>query len=351
MIQIAHYNADPLRTNDQLQVSFLMLNTSDEAANFVGPLILGLDEGNFEEIKNIIAGREQQVILVLKNKHDFKLVPEMKSIFPKIFGFIDLSAEYEVAIPLVRNYINLNFSNEALQLEKLSRDLAQIEERTQSELRGIKELHDRFVKMRTEKIKGGELSVKFMAGEKSGGEFFDYIVQDNHMLFIQAGSDSYVTSSLIISAMEELKLKNSDIYESIESFIASLKFLANEHNAKLNYTILILKMKNMEATIFSQGNSKLYYNKEILTLGKSSIIKLHRGAKVTFLSEGTLNNWKSYHDEKKLCNFLNSNLEMSKRDFINEIFFELSRHKKGMFLNHDALVAMLEINENVLLQL
>jgi hypothetical protein len=107
----------------------------------------------------------------------------------------------------------------------------------------------------------------------------------------------------------------------------------------------------MEATIFSQGNSKLYYNNEILTLGKSSIIKLHRGARVTFLSEGTLNNWKAHHDEKKLCNFLNSNLEMSKRDFINEIFFELSRHKKGMFLNHDALVAMLEINENVPLQL
>jgi hypothetical protein len=351
MIQIAHFNTDPIKTNDQLQVSFLMLNSSEEAAHYIGPLMLGLDDVNFEGIKKIIIEREQQVILVLKNKQDFKLVPEMKSIFPKIFGFIDLSAEYEVAIPLVRNYLNLNFTTEALQLEKLSSDLTQIEERTHSELRGIKELHDRFVKMRTEKIKGAELSVKFMAGEKSGGEFFDYIVQDNHMLFIQAGSDSYVMSSLIISAMEELKLKKSDFYETIESFIASLKFLANEHNAKLNYTILILKIKNMEATIFSQGNSKIYYNKEILTLGKSSIIKLHRGAQITFLSEGTLLNWKANHDEKKLCNFLNSNLEMSKRDFINEIFFELSRHKKGMFFNHDALVALLEINENVLLQL
>ena len=107
----------------------------------------------------------------------------------------------------------------------------------------------------------------------------------------------------------------------------------------------------MEASIYSQGNAKFYYNKEILSLGKSSIIKLTRGAKIAFLSEGTLLNWKANHDEIKLASFLNSNIDMSKRDFINEIFFELARHKKGMFLYHDALVAMLEIDENILHQL
>jgi hypothetical protein len=107
----------------------------------------------------------------------------------------------------------------------------------------------------------------------------------------------------------------------------------------------------MEATIYGQGNSKIFYNNEIISIGKSSIIKLKRGAKVSFLSEGVLLNWKTNHDEKKLASFLSANVEMTNREFINEIFFELARHKKGMFLYHDALVAMLEIDENVLMQL
>ena len=351
MIQIAYFNTVPLIPNDEFKIDFHPLRNIEEVARHVGPLMLGLDSTNFESLRKIIIDRDQQVVLVLKNRKDFYLVPEMKTVFPKIFGFIDMSAEPEVAIPLLRNYINLNFSSGALQLDKLSNDLDKIEERTQTELRGIKELHDRFVKMRTEKIKGAELAVKFMAGEKSGGEFFDYIAQDSHMLFIQAGSDSYVMSSLIISAMEDLKIKNADFHTSIDAFIAALNFQAKEHHAKLSYTILILKLKNMEASIYSQGNAKFYYNKEILSLGKSSIIKLTRGAKIAFLSEGTLLNWKANHDEIKLASFLNSNIDMSKRDFINEIFFELARHKKGMFLYHDALVAMLEIDENILHQL
>lgn len=351
MIQFAYFNTIPLPITQELRAAFHLLQSESEAGKYQGPILLGLDEHNFESIKKIIMARDQQVVIAIKTRKDFKLVPELKVLFTKIFGFIDLSADNEVAIPMLRNYINLNFSKGALHLEKLSKDLDQIEEKTQSQLRGIKELHDRFVKMRIEKIKGAELAIKFMAGERSGGEFFDYIAQDSQMLFIQAGSDSYVMSSLIISAMEDLKIKNGDFYTTIDSFISELNHHAKEHSAKLSYTIMILKLKNLEASIYSQGNSKIYYNKEILNVGKSCVIRLNRGAKVTFLSEGTLLNWKANHDENKFVNFLNANLEMNNRDYINEIFFELARHKQGMFLYHDALVAMLEISENVLVQL
>lgn len=351
MIQIAYFNTLPLILTQDLQAAFQLITNESEASIHHGPLLLGLDESNFETIKKIISARDQQVVVAIKDKKDYKLVPELKTLFEKIFGFIDLTADNEVAVPLLRNYINLNFTTESIQLEKLSKNLEEIAEKTQSELRGIKELHDRFVKMRTEKLKGIELAIKFMAGEKSGGEFFDYIAQDSQMLFIQAGSDSYVMSSLIISAMEDLKIKNGDFHTTIDSFISELNHHAQENSAKLSYTIMILKIKNMEATIYCKGNSKLYYNKEILSIGKSCVIRLHRGARVTFLSEGTLLNWKAHHDEKNLVKFLNSNLEMNTRDYINEIFFEIARKKKGMFLPSDALVAMLDIGENILVQL
>lgn len=351
MIQIAYFNTPPLTIGTELKAEFTLIEDEQEASFCRGPLILGLDQKNLENIKKIIDIRDHQVVIAFSHKNDFKLIPVLKEFLPKIFGFIDLTTEPEIAIPLLRNYINLNFSKESLQLEKLSKELEAIEERTLTELRGIKELHDRFVKIRTEKIKGAELLIKFMAGEKSGGEFFDYISRDSQMLFVQAGSDSYIMSSLIISAMEDFKVKNENLYESIDSFIAGLNYLANENGAKLSYSMMIVNLKNMEANIYNKGDSRIFYHKEIIAPVKNSILKLKRGERITFLSEGTFLNWNKYYEGKKVQDFLLKHLDKNNRDFINELFFELARSKKGTFLDNDALVAMLEIDEHVLHQL
>jgi hypothetical protein len=351
MIHISCFYTDAMAIYDQVNVKFTLLNDEKDAMACDGPLLLGLNKTNLDFVKKVLSMRSKQVIISIKNKQDFLAVPELKSLYSKIFGFIDLSAELDIAVPLIKNYSNIFSSKEVLDQEQLSKKLTKIEENTRTELRGIKELHDRFVKMRKEKIKGLELLIKFMAGEKSGGEFFDYLVQDSHILFVQAGSDSYIMSSLIISALEDLKVKNNDFNLTIDSFISLLNHHAIEHQSKLSFTIMILNLKNLEASIYSQGNSKLFFNNEIISVGKSSILKLNRGSKVTFLSEGTLKNWNNHNDEKKLLEFLLSYPELSNRDFINEIFFELARHKEGMFLTNDALVVMFEIDQNVLLQL
>ena len=40
--------------------------------------------------------------------------------------------------------------------------------------------------------------------------------------------------------------------------------------------------------------------------------------------------------------------ELNIKDFINELFFELIRHKNSMFLPDDAIMGCIEINENVI---
>ena len=69
----------------------------------------------------------------------------------------------------------------------------------------IKSLHDRLVKVRVDPLKGANLSSKFMAGEKSGGEFFEIIQNDQEIIFLQVGSDSYLVSSIILSEIQHLK--------------------------------------------------------------------------------------------------------------------------------------------------
>jgi hypothetical protein len=351
MIQIGLFNTSKINDLFDISVEFLNLVSADDACTYSAPLLLGLDESHLMAIKQIIMNRQLPVIVVIKSKGDFKFVSELKMFYSKIFGFIDLTTDQELAVPMLKSYLNINFTKKALSLDKLSNELDQVHERTQTELRGIKALHDRFVKIRSEKIKGAELLIKFMAGERSGGEFFDYTTHESQMLFLQAGSDSYIMSSLIISAMEDWKVKHNDFYGTVNSFISGLNHHAKEHNAKLSYTIMIVNLKNMEATIFGQGQSRLFYNNDIMTNSKNYTVKLKRGDKVTFLSEGTFINWEKCFGNISIKDFLIKNIAMNNRDFINELFFELARTKKGTFLENDALVAMLEINENILYKL
>jgi uncharacterized protein VirK/YbjX len=135
------------------------------------------DAEHLASLKNILEKRSQKIIIALNSRKDFKLVTELKSHFPKIFGFIDLSQEIEYNTPILNNYLNMNFTKDS-KLETLASDLDKVYEFTKSELLKLKDLHDRFVKVRVDQLKGASLTSKFMAGEKSGGEFFEIIQND-----------------------------------------------------------------------------------------------------------------------------------------------------------------------------
>ena len=139
------------------------------------PLIIVANEDHLEELKEICEERDLKIIIALNARRDFKIVGKLKDQFNMIFGFIDLSQEIEYNTPILINYLNLNFSTHAMNLDKLAKDLDKIFEFTQSELLKVRDLHDRLVKVRVDHLKGVTVTSKFMAGEKSGGEFFDMI--------------------------------------------------------------------------------------------------------------------------------------------------------------------------------
>ena len=109
MIQIAYFSTQPPFIGTELKAEFILIEDEESAAFHRGPLILGLNEVNFEALKRIVTIRDHQVIIAISNKQNFKYIPELKFYLPKIFGFIDLTAEKEMSVPMIRNYINLNF--------------------------------------------------------------------------------------------------------------------------------------------------------------------------------------------------------------------------------------------------
>jgi len=312
-----------------------------------GALIVHVTESNVKQVLELLDDRNESCIIAFSDKTNFKLLNFFKSKLDNIFGFIDLSLDYEYNVPLVKNYLNMQYSTKQLGIEKLSNDLEKILEFTQTELGRVKELHDRMVKIRTENLKRSKIQIKFMAGEKSGGEFFDFIDHDHEMIVLEIGSDSYITSSMIISEVEALKLKPNP-KEELSAFIKKAIDLATEFKSSINYMITIYNTRSLEVEYFQRGNSRLFFNGELRSISGNGSFKLNRNSKIFFISEGAIKNWNLHHKESELNSFLISHMNLENKDFINEFFFELYRHKQGMFLTYDALMCVLEVSNNVI---
>lgn len=316
-------------------------------------MLLMLDEEHVDALIDVIEAHEMKIIIVLNSRRDFKLVSKFKNHFDKIFGFVDISQEIDYNTPLLKNYINLNFSAHAISLNELARDLEKIHDFTKSQLVQIKDLHEKLVKVRVDSLKGVSITSKFMAGEKSGGEFFDMIQTDHNFLFIQAGSDSYILSSLLISEMENLKTSFStiDIIEQIEQFKKTIKYHAQETGAELNYCIINIDTKTLLAECQFEGSGLLYFQNNLIDFSRPVKFKMKPLNKLHLLSSGALKNLKELNPNFSVESFYQKNKDLQNNELINEFFFEVSRNKSGKFLVYDALMTVIEVEQKVLYKL
>jgi hypothetical protein len=337
----------------EVKLSPKFISWGDGKISQNSPLVMLVDEDHIDALIEMCEMRDLKFIVALNSRRDFKIVSQLKDHFDKIFGFIDLSQETDYNTPILMNYINMNFSAEALKLDKLAANLDKIYEFTKSELLRVKDLHDRLVKMSVDTLKGVTVTSKFMAGEKSGGEFLDMVQTDNNFLFVQAGSDSYILSSLIISEMEVLKLSTptTSIKDQSAHFEKMINHHAKELNAQISYSIVNIDLKNLQVECNFKGDGYLYYNEELLDFSKPLKFKLKPSEKFYLLSNGALKNLKELNPKLSVKSFYKENSDKSTRDLVNELFFEVSKNKEGNFLIYDALMSVIEVDQKTLYQL
>ncbi len=329
------------------------LNWGDSKYSANSPLVLLVNDEHIEELMEICEDRDLKVIVALNARRDFKLVGKLKDYFNIIFGFIDLSQEIDYNTPILINYLNLNFSNHVVKLDQLAKDLDKIYEFTQSELMKVKDLHDRLIKVRVDSLKGITVTSKFMAGEKSGGEFFDMIQKDHDFLFILAGSDHYIVSSLILSEIEILKqtMPTMTIKEQSEHFIKMVTKYAIDNKASLNYCIVNINLKTLKADCRFKGEGYLYFQNQLIDFGEPCSMTIKPSEKFYFLSSGAIKNLALLNPDLSILEFYKEHQDKTTKDLINEFFFEVSRNKAGTFLIHDALMNVIEVDRNTLYEI
>ena len=324
----------------------------DWDGNYVGegfPIIISLNSDSLSDLKVVLEKRKDKVIIALNSRKDFKLVAELKSHFTKVFGFIDISQEVEYNIPIMNNYLNLKFTNYTYDLEKLANQLEKIQEHTQTQLYQIKDIHERLVKMRVDKFNSLHFTSKFMSGEKSGGEFFEFVKNEKELAYIQVGSNSYHLSSMVLSEIQALKERNIkvDIEKEIILFEKTITLHAKENNSELSYCVITLNLKTLTANFILKGLGAIFYQDKMIGFDKPVSLKLKPTDRLFIISQGVINNWNIFNPKKPLETFFLDNVNMESKELVNEFFLEVSRNKTGKFLIHDALISVLEIEDNV----
>jgi hypothetical protein len=192
-----------------------------------------------------------------------------------------------------------------------------------------------------------------MAGENSGGEFFEVIQNDQDLFFIQVGSDSYLLSSMILSEIEILKEKSisMNLQHEILQFQNIINHHALENKSELTYCMMNLNLKTFQATFALKGRGHIFFREELISFESPIKLQLKPRERLCILSQGSMRNWEMLNDKLFSKTFFIDNLNLDTSDLINEFFFQVSRNKAGNFLIYDALMAILEIDENALYQL
>ena len=340
-----------------------LLNSANLEAQFISredgrvsnhlPLILVIEEDYLDQIFEICDDRDLKIIVALNSRKEFKLISKFKEYFKKIFGFLDLSQDLDYNTPLLLNYIYMNFSSHAIQLDKLANDLSKILDFTKNELNRVKDLHDKLIKIRVDEFKNVSASSKFMAGEKSGGEFFDLIQEEDTFLYLQAGSNSYIISSLILSEFETLKqsLAKSRLMIEIQKFEERINQHAKGNNAEVSYCIILVDLKKFKLDLFTKGNGAIYWKDSLIEYTKFMSFNIIPGEKIIMVSAGALRNLAALNNQLNLQKFFGDHSNKSNRDLIYEFFFELTKNKTGTFLIHDALMSVIEFDSKKLYSL
>jgi len=266
-------------------------------------------------------------------------------------GIINTSLDFEMNRPWFNLLINPQVSGiDQEDLEEVGDNLERVLSSALNELKRLKEVHEKLVPMREEKFKGLNATSKFGAGESSGGEFFDILSNDKEVLFLLARSRSYLVSSMVMSAFDELRLSKNFSDDLINGFLTRVQAdvdnsKVKEDKRRLDILFLRVDLKTMKARTWKTGGTVLLNNASIVNESEFSI---KRGEKLMILSSGLIENQPG---EKKIISKSIEKSSKSSRDILDEVFYTLKKEKNGMFFSNDATMIIFEVDKNAILQI
>lgn len=321
---------------------------------------------SFEDPGCVVFYSQEQEARVLGNLSDQKcsLITIMKSgegAETKASGVLYRDFSIRSQLPNIKTFLNFSyFKREEHKIEGIENILTTLSERMGVELKRVKSLHEKLVNFRSEDFKGVKVTSKFASGEKPGGEFFDVVSGVGGPIFILTSTNSYVSSSILMSQLESLyqQAEFSDevltrVMGNIEKEFAALGL----DLSSCAMMVMRLELASMKVSSFSFGGVSFLIDAQEVHQTKpyapplselSPYLwtrQLERGQRLVILSPGFNRNCDSKKKEHVL-----SLVNEGARDFLTKAFFELKKDRESSFLEYDASAIYFEVNPNAILQ-
>ncbi len=321
---------------------------------------------SFEDPGCVVFYSQEQEARILGNLSDLKcsLITIMKSgdaAQTKASGVLYRDFSMRSQLPNIKTFLNFSyFKREEHKIEGIENILTTLSERMGVELKRVKSLHEKLVNFRSEDFKGVKVTSKFASGEKPGGEFFDVVSGAGGPIFILTSTNSYVSSSILMSQLESLyqQAEFSDevltrVMVNIEKEFATLGL----DLSSCAMMVMRLELASMKVSSFSFGGVSFLIDAQEVHKTKPYAPplselnpylwtrQLERGQRLVILSPGFNRNC----DIKKKEHVL-SLVNEGARDFLTKAFFELKKDRESSFLEYDASAIYFEVNPNAILQ-
>lgn len=364
-------------------IDFNRVNTLSDLLNneiYIGPhRMVFLDLGSVAE--NQIADLKQQLLtfpqVVLFYNQKINLQSFTKIMENNILDVINLSVPKEmIAAQLKLLTIYLKTEREIIgpeDLKELAGDVNLILQKVEKEMERIKKLHTDLMPKRYQDFKGLHLLSKFASGESLGGEFFDLAEINHKMVFFLSSSNSYLTSTLILNAFNELKTHDDLSMDDLKKVISGIQNELNvlgqtKKKKKINLELMIgfINLKNLKLEGYNFGKNTFVSldqknTKHLIGANDFPVdlnfekpaqfeIRLDRGAIGYFISSGVKKNCQDYLRGQDYLQFISKNTTLYKEDMLQEVFFELRKERDNEFLDSDATMIYMQVDPSMIIE-
>jgi len=273
--------------------------------------------------------------------------------FPKILGIYTFPLKTDEWILLCNQFqFFWNLMNDQRNLQnhivQFSHELDHLITNSQKDLHKIKKVHRAFYPKREQKLKGLNVSSKYIAGDAGGAEFFD-LAEENHRVFqFLFHSESYLISSAIMGVLNSHKNGAFNVEQFLSDAWNEINTINSSKKKKSKVEILLIEFDLLNLSFKTYGNSSALAiskkeNFNLIRLDEEYY--LSKNEKFLILSPGFLSNWREIDLAIDPISFLNKHLvEKDSADLMNELFFHLK--SKNYQNKKDATVVMLEVNRH-----
>ncbi len=236
---------------------------------------------------------------------------------------------------------------------ELGKEVKELDLNIINELKLVKKIYKHAVPLRSDNFEECEVSAKFMAGSRGGGEFFDWKRTDHLLQLYLISTSSYALTGELLQLCASNYFATCTTPDALHKWVDELQIVIDrflqQKKVTVDITFLVFDLKTMLLHGYNQGNARLVSN-----INRERFVNFfqHQCQKDEILllqSSGFLSSQRDKLEQTQEIDIA-SLKELSSREFFDQQFMKLVDVEDD-FLAFDSTLIRIEVLRNGLFKI